>query len=116
MQYPRDPRVWSGGGLAVGWHKGFLPDSTLERATIKEMLEEQYTQGDNKELEPLWYQAIFERDDMRIRSIYVYASPSIMPNFWNRHLDEIVAIQPLVTSMDTSSGALGTTEILTDKE
>ncbi|MCA9374634.1 hypothetical protein KC725_05745, partial [Candidatus Peregrinibacteria bacterium] len=116
MQYPRNPRVWSGGGLAVGWHKGFLPNSTLERATIKEMLEEQYTKGDNKELEVLWYQAIFDKNDMRVDAISVYASPTIMPDFWNRHLDDIMSIQPLVTSMDTSQGTLGPTEILTDKE
>ncbi|MCA9374324.1 hypothetical protein KC725_04140 [Candidatus Peregrinibacteria bacterium] len=100
--------------VGCGWHSGLekpieSPTATLEEMLIKsvETMEEDDFLGPPRAL-PERRNAILEDKDCRISGMYVEASPRVILDFWNRHIDEVKAIQPHIDFLDKAQQGFGT--------
>lgn len=95
-----------------GWHHDF--DAAPEENTIKAMIQKDL---DTIAANPAMNadiaanrKAIFDDDLCRIESMWFIAKPSLVRDFWSRHLDDIEGIQAYVTTLDRAQPAFGPTE------
>lgn len=95
-----------------GWHHDFdvAPEENSIKAMIKKDLDTVVTNPTiNIDIAAI-YKAIFDDDLCRIESVWFVAKPSLVRDFWNRHLDDIEGIQAYVTTLDRAQPAFGPTQ------
>lgn len=114
---PEGPKVWTGSmSPTCGWDYRFGEKPSEE--TITNFIEKgiQFFEAKHDQPMPHRRKAIFEDGDCRVARISIIAKPEVMRDFWNAYLDEIEAIQPQVTSVDTAQGTLGPSKPLVEGE
>jgi hypothetical protein len=101
----RDPGtiVWNGSGQGCGWHEMDNPNSTGKSSLYELMLENL----DHFEADPEWgrphpelRKGMFEDKQCRVYSMVVIAKPTVMRDFWDRHLDDVSWVMPQVKTID----------------
>lgn len=115
------PKVWGGPDVAMGcgWdYRSDTPASTIQEMILRgvEDLETNEVAYGGARSRPELREAIFEDDDCRIRTMMVKASPTVMRDFWDHHLDDIEGIQPRITTLDFAQPALGPVHLLTEEK
>lgn len=101
-----------------GWHHRF--DVSSEDNTIRGMLMKSLeTMEANPALSgpvPEVREAIFEDDLCRIYSMWLTGNPSVIRDFWNRHLDDIQGIRPQITDLDKAMPDFGPLQPFPEEE
>lgn len=115
-------KVWGGPGVSIGcgWHSSFNPppaeDTVQSMALAGVVSREQDTFLGPAHAMPQLRKAIFDDNDCRVYSFSLKADPEVILSFWNNHLDDIEAIQPLINDLDRIQPVLGPVQSLKEGE
>jgi hypothetical protein len=113
------PKVWGGPDVATscGWdHRFDAPAQSLQEMILEHIKAKEADTSVGARPLPERRKAIFEDKDCRVESMWIMANPTVMRDFWNRHLDDIEGIQPQITTLDLAQPALGPTQPLKERE
>jgi hypothetical protein len=113
-QNPAGPKSWGSSEATTaggcGWHHDFdvPPDSnTIEGMLLANIKTMEADTALGARPRPELRMAILKDGDCRIDSLWVIINPAVMRDFWNRHLNDIGGIQPLVDVLDKAVPAFG---------
>ncbi len=93
---PKALKIWSDNGEGCAWHHR----DEAPADTVQGMILEGIKSREKERPRPELRKAVFEWDDCRVYDMLVSASPQVMREFWDSHLDDIRGIQPYVNDLD----------------
>ncbi|MDD2785808.1 MAG: hypothetical protein PHS79_02835 [Patescibacteria group bacterium] len=106
-------KSWSGGvnfSTNLLWHSwNDTPSSTVVGMMLSVLAREEVSRS-----RPQLRAAVADNFDFRISQIGVSAPPRLMLEFWNRHLDKVEAVQPMVDAIDKLTPRLGPVRSLSE--
>lgn len=101
-----DTKSWNGGtnfSTNLLWHSwNDKPSSTVVGMMLNVLAGEEVSRP-----RPQLRAAVADNFDFRISQIRVSAPPRLMLEFWNRHLDKVEAVQPMMDAIDKLTPRLG---------
>lgn len=100
-----DNKVWGGGdaALTLAWTPQLGPSD----ATIEGMFLQVDAAMQEARARPELHKAIVFDHDYRVVALDVLVSPAAALDFWDRHVQDIEGMQPIVTSLDRLTPELG---------